>query len=101
MYERKLSVVVRSVCGVAVAVAVEPVADLVVDPLTGWLNAVLAALPTVSPPATGLRTECRMRCGLIGLSAPERRVSDCRAPGSLGQLHLGSRIQSRPPPCCG
>ena len=36
--------VVRSVCGVAVAVAVEPVADLVVDPLTGWLNAVLAAL---------------------------------------------------------
>ena len=44
MYERKLSVVVRSVCGVAVAIAVEPVADLVVDPLTGWLDAVLAGL---------------------------------------------------------
>ncbi len=44
MCERKVSVLVRSVCGVAVAVVPEPAADLVIDPQTGWLDDVLACL---------------------------------------------------------
>jgi hypothetical protein len=52
--------------------------------------------PSKSPPRPATPTSAeRPR------SAPERRVSDRRAPGSLGGLHLGGRIQSRPPPCCG
>src|SRR5687768_16287246 len=44
MYERKVSVLVCSVCGMAFAVVPEPVTDPVIDPQTGWLDEVLAGL---------------------------------------------------------
>ena len=44
MYERKVSVPTHSVESMSVAAVPEPVADLVNNPLTGWLGDVLAGL---------------------------------------------------------
>ncbi len=63
----------------------EPVMDLVIDPLTGWLNEMLAGLAdgVAACTASGETAEGRMRCVLIGLRCwrrSRRRPLRCRWP---------------------
>jgi hypothetical protein len=54
MYERKVSVPIRSVLGVVVAVVPEPVEDQISAPQVGWFDDVLACLATGVAECAGL-----------------------------------------------